>query len=366
MANAIHSFDFLDCFDTPAALIDVNGVVLKTNNILKAEKQFSGFMESKSYLPESNDTKEWLSNINACLSKGSAEFALKAMNQNCKMTRLTNSNNKIILISFSDIAVSKLAEVQTFNSSNIQLPQSNPLQKEFTELGSCVAHAINNPLTVIATRTQMMQHSYQTKKPVTEEMVTQFLGKVEAQSERIKNIVEILRSLVKYPGVEEYNEININELIGDAYAAVLPQLQEKKIEYNFHGLENKWVKVKSAEIVQIFTALFVNSIEAFEVGKTESARIEIRFEEDDKNFHFYYTDNGPGIKDENYSKIFKPFFTTKTNNGATSGVGLSIGRKFARSYGGDLLNDSAEKGNCCFHLILPREVIEIKSKTQAA
>jgi signal transduction histidine kinase len=62
-------------------------------------------------------------------------------------------------------------------------------------------------------------------------------------------------------------------------------------------------------------------------------------------------DNGPGIPDENKSRILEPFFTTKKGTDGT-GLGLSISNDILQAHGGSMSIDSVP-GKTTFILTLP-------------
>jgi signal transduction histidine kinase len=62
------------------------------------------------------------------------------------------------------------------------------------------------------------------------------------------------------------------------------------------------------------------------------------------------SDNGPGIPRGDEEKIFRPFFTTKTNG---TGLGLALVQKIAVSHNGRILVDRGEEGGASFTLALP-------------
>ncbi|AGH45780.1 sensor histidine kinase [Paraglaciecola psychrophila] len=62
------------------------------------------------------------------------------------------------------------------------------------------------------------------------------------------------------------------------------------------------------------------------------------------------TDNGPGIKNENLSRIFEPFYTTKSNG---TGLGLAVVRSVAQSHQGKVQVTNLVEGGACFTLSLP-------------
>lgn len=223
---------------------------------------------------------------------------------------------------------------------------------ELKELISHVAHEINNPLTVLLTRSQMLKQSLENQKPVTNEMLTQYVNKTHQQSEKIKKIITGMRTLIATPNKTEYVDYDVHMLINEAHALVATILKENKIDFVLNSIQKeKLIKCNPAELVQLFVNLFDNSIQA--LSETSSPKIEIAFTEDNTYLHFYFIDNGPGIKQEIDGKIFTPFFTTKSASAAL-GLGLTLSRKIAKSYGGDVVLD-ASRGRSCFHISLSKQ-----------
>jgi signal transduction histidine kinase len=63
-------------------------------------------------------------------------------------------------------------------------------------------------------------------------------------------------------------------------------------------------------------------------------------------------DNGTGVADENVSKLFRPFFSTKEEG---HGLSLSSGRKVMRDHEGDLLYEPGTPHGAVFRMVVPRE-----------
>ena len=78
-------------------------------------------------------------------------------------------------------------------------------------------------------------------------------------------------------------------------------------------------------------------------------KIELSFHKDQEGVYIQIKDNGPGISSPDQEKIFDPFFTKKDDG---TGLGLSVSRKIAESYGGSLRLMKDESG-ACFELFLP-------------
>ena len=63
-----------------------------------------------------------------------------------------------------------------------------------------------------------------------------------------------------------------------------------------------------------------------------------------------FTDTGSGIKEENLSRVFNPFFTTDPNG---TGLGLSIAHKLLEKNNAYIYIDSKEGRGCQVTLIIP-------------
>jgi|GEM_PF-6121761 len=225
---------------------------------------------------------------------------------------------------------------------------------EFTTMISHIAHAINNPLTVISTRSQMLKQSLDMQKPVTNENLAQYFDKINQQSDRIKQIVEAMRMLTSHTPSDQYVDCNINSVVEEAYSLVLPSLKENGIEFIFNkNVSAKLIHGKFNELVQVFVNLFNNAKEA--VANTPSPRIELNYEEDASHIHLYFNDNGPGVDKGTENKIFDPFFTSRAA-GSTRGLGLSMARKIAKQHSGDVTFEPS-RGQSCFRVSLVKKLI---------
>lgn len=66
--------------------------------------------------------------------------------------------------------------------------------------------------------------------------------------------------------------------------------------------------------------------------------------------HLEFTDDGPGISDENLGKLFNPFFTTRKDG---TGLGLAIVHKIISDHGGSITVANRPPRGACFQFHLP-------------
>ena len=106
--------------------------------------------------------------------------------------------------------------------------------------------------------------------------------------------------------------------------------------------------VVSEAIIQLFEALIINAIEF----SPKHSAIFIKTTRKGAFCIIEVKDSGPGVKQEDITKLFKPFFTTKPDG---YGLSLAAGKKILRDCEGDLLYEQGEDGGAVFKIIVPRE-----------
>jgi signal transduction histidine kinase len=100
------------------------------------------------------------------------------------------------------------------------------------------------------------------------------------------------------------------------------------------------------EIVQIFTNLFVNALQAM----PEGGLLSVEMESHDGRIFIEVNDTGNGIVQENLSKVFDPFFTTKSKG---TGFGLSVVLRIVKNYHGSIRVCSEPGQGTSFYLEFP-------------
>jgi light-regulated signal transduction histidine kinase (bacteriophytochrome) len=107
-------------------------------------------------------------------------------------------------------------------------------------------------------------------------------------------------------------------------------------------------------IEQVFQNLISNSLKFMD---KENGHIEIGFIETGNFYRLHVKDNGPGIEDKYFDKIFQIFQTLKPRDEFEStGVGLSIVKKIIENYGGNIWVESQINNGTTFFFTLPKKV----------
>jgi len=143
--------------------------------------------------------------------------------------------------------------------------------------------------------------------------------------ERIKKIVITLKNFVHESNNDSFEDYNLNQGIEDSLEIARNELKYN-ITINTKFIENiPIIKAKPSEINQVLLNIIINSSHGIkEKYNTDlGGEITITTWNDEKSVYCSIEDNGYGIPEENITKIFNPFFTTKPV-GTGAGLGLSI------------------------------------------
>ena len=208
-------------------------------------------------------------------------------------------------------------------------------------LSAGMAHEIRNPLNSINLFAQILQSG------LTEDLEkASYAAKIMKEVDRIDELLVKLLEASKRPRFE-LKPVCIADVIDHVLAGfeALASAQKVQVEKNFESVPPP-ILADAAEIEQIFSNLFVNSLYEMQEG----GKLCIRLSHDEGTIFVSVSDTGGGIPKENLKQIFDPFFTTKTKG---TGFGLSVVLRIVKTYSGRISVDSVEGKGAVFHLQLP-------------
>lgn len=220
-------------------------------------------------------------------------------------------------------------------------------------LAAGIAHELNNPLATLVAYAELAVQALesmgvdQEKQPSVEEL-RNYLGIVEEQAFRCKNVITDILSLPRKDGLEP-TEVDVNGLLDSVIELANVEKLNVNIEKEFHDVPPR-VKGDISALRQVFVNLISNSIDAVE-GRLDPA-IRIRTGTEGCRVRIEIEDNGVGIPDSIMDKIFEPFYTTKESKKGT-GLGLSLCSELINSMGGTIRVESKPRYGTTFTIVLP-------------
>ncbi|WPU65062.1 GAF domain-containing sensor histidine kinase [Peredibacter starrii] len=219
------------------------------------------------------------------------------------------------------------------------------------ELAGCIAHEINNPLTVILGKAFIINSIARDNK-IQDDMFQTSVDSIIQTSERISKIMRGLKFFSRESNQDEMAPAKVSDIIEET-------LLMCRARFKMHDFEIKVinpnpqieVKCQSVSISQAILNLLNNSFDAIHDKYTRWIRLEVETTSDFVDIKII--DSGKGIPCDLKEKIFNRFFTTKPV-GKGTGLGLPIVSSIMERHNGRILID-ADCSNTCFVLRLPRE-----------
>jgi two-component system NtrC family sensor kinase len=165
----------------------------------------------------------------------------------------------------------------------------------------------------------------------------------------LERVIKIVKNLKKisYKGDDDLIPCNINDCIKDCLKLSANELKySMDITLELSDCDN--ILGQPSDLHQVFINLFMNASHACE----SHGLLTIKTTQDSDNVIIYIKDNGKGIKAENISKVFDPFYTTKPI-GQGTGLGLPVSHGIIEKHHGTIKVKSEVNIGTCFKITLP-------------
>lgn len=220
------------------------------------------------------------------------------------------------------------------------------------EMASGVAHEINNPLSIVQSRTEILKRG---RNVVPIEQRAGFDKSIEILEKMISRMTVITKSLLKTSrsdSLESFKTVDFQDILQDVLILVGDKAKVKNVKVIVTP-DQFPLYCKQIEISQILTNLLNNSIDALESKEEKWVKIIIEKEiiVEQEYALIKVVDSGSGIPEHIQEKLMQPFFTTKPT-GKGVGIGLSISKKIAAEHKGSLTLNT-KSINTCFELRIP-------------
>jgi two-component system sensor histidine kinase PilS (NtrC family) len=213
-------------------------------------------------------------------------------------------------------------------------------------MAASLAHEIRNPLASISGSIQMLKRDLARNETNARLMQIILRGKDQLES-FLKDFLLMARPA---PGIRE--KLDIRGTIRDI-------IESLRCVADWHDLldvvllladDPLYIRANKTEIRQVIWNLILNAIQAMpEGGVLKIEARPARFEERD-GAEISIGDTGCGIEEEDFSKIFDPFYTTRDTG---TGLGLAIVSRIMEAYGGRIHMQSKPGEGTVFTIWLP-------------
>jgi signal transduction histidine kinase len=285
------------------------------------------------YLAKPFEPEELLARIRIHLSLSRARASLE-----CQAITLNRTNEALR----SEMAERKRAE----DSQRQLLKELESANRELREFAYVVSHDLKAPLRGIDSLVSWIATDYADRF---DEAGKENLALLVARVCRMHALIDGILEYSRMGSVrEQLQPIDLNGLIPEIIDLLAPPTHiAVTVETSLPVLLAERIRIQ-----QVFQNLISNAVKYMD---KPSGNIRIGCKPFGGMWEFYVADDGPGIEERYFDKIFQLFQTVHNKPGVEStGVGLTIVKKVVEMYGGSIEVESAVGKGSCFRFRWPR------------
>jgi two-component system sensor histidine kinase HydH len=210
-------------------------------------------------------------------------------------------------------------------------------------LAAGVAHEIRNPLSSIKGFATYFKERYQ-QIPEDQNTANIMIQEVDRLNRVVGQLLEFARPVKVSP-----QPMSLKNLIDDSVRLVAPQAQAKQITVRskITAQMNK-VFIDPDRINQVLLNLYLNAIESMQAGG--ELDVQLSYGKARQDIKIRVSDTGCGIQKDDLTKIFDPYFTTKSSG---TGLGLAIAHNIVEAMGGTIKVESLPGKGTIFTIRIP-------------
>lgn len=334
--------DVSELKNTAKSLEDSNLEIEELNEkVIKLEKANHGFKEIISKYEDSEKLVE--KQVNEVLRKEKEAKELLNIKRlrfeklKHKIDELKNINEELnAYISKLENSVKSQSEIQE-EELNKLIDELNRSNKEFQQFAYITSHDLQEPLRTISSFAQLLAKRYEDK---VDKDGREFIEYITEASVRMQ---QMIKDLLQYSRVvsrgKEFKPTNTEEIIEYTISSLKTSIEDNNAEITYDKLPT--VTVDSGQLLQLFQNLVGNAIKFRQFQIPPKIHISA-FKEGKKNeYVFSIADNGIGIEEEYFNRIFAIFQKLHTREEYPgTGMGLSVAKRIVERHGGRIWVES--------------------------
>lgn len=221
-------------------------------------------------------------------------------------------------------------------------------QRETLEIFSrAMAHDLKEPLRTMRSMLDVIQ-----EEVTFPDEALGYFRSVQNCAARMTSLIDTVRVYTRLDGNERVirDECNTNEVIDDAMDNIRQLVRDRQAVITWKDLPS--ISANRTQAIQAFQNLLCNAIQHCSVAP----RISVTATGTAHCWQFHVSDNGPGISEEEFEKLFKPFSRFSRSDTQGMGMGLAICKKLMDVHGGRIWCEPPTGNGATFVLSFPKDI----------
>lgn len=200
------------------------------------------------------------------------------------------------------------------------------INEELSHFAYAVSHDLKAPLRGVKMLTEWLRADYGDQFG---DEAKENLGLLQNRVERMHNLIE---GVLQYSRVghseEDIQDVNLDTLLPEIIDTIAPP---EHIAIRVEG-PLPVIRCEETRITQVFQNLLTNAIKYMD---KPAGQIVVGCSKNEEAWTFSVSDNGPGIEQRHFERIFNIFQTlTRRDEFESTGLGLTLVKKIVEHYGG--------------------------------
>lgn len=265
--------------------------------------------------------------------------------ENSSQSRAKNDRDKLIGLgekssrkSYYPLLKKKIAQLEEYS---LELKRSNEELERFAYVAS---HDLKEPLRMISSFLSLLENRYGENL---DEEGKKYIGFAVEGASRMREMID---AILKYSRIDRsevvFREVSTEKILDEVKQLLSVSIQESNASITNDNLPNLYGDYN--QILSLFQNIIINGIK-FRRKDTPPV-IHISSKDTEEMWEISFEDNGIGIREDFYERIFHIFQRLHTHREYEGiGMGLTLCKKIAIRHGGDIrVQSDTNKGSIFF------------------